>query len=199
MNPLRYCALLLPILLVSCSMPVDNVRRVDEAKNESVITTGTPEEKSDRVRRRFDQAMLFVAEGEFDKAEAIFEQLIASGIRREAIFINAGLIQARNNDNERAIRYFDEALTLNPASVIALNEKAIIQRKTGRFSEAKASYQKAIEVDKEYLPAIKNLGVLCDVYLQDYECARQAYQRYIDLDQDDEQVKLWLSMMENKL
>ena len=54
-------------------------------------------------------------------------------------------------------------------------------RKLGRFTEADESYQHAVQVDPQYALAWLNLGVLCDLYLQQPERALEAFERYLAL------------------
>ena len=53
-------------------------------------------------------------------------------------------------------------------------------------------YEKAIEGFPNYYPAHRNLGILCELYLSDPECALEHYEIYTKAKPEDEQVKLWI-------
>ena len=60
----------------------------------------------------------------------------------------------------------------------AFNQLGIVYRKLGRFKEADDAYQRAVQIDPNYAIAYLNLGVLCDLYLQQPQRALEAYERY---------------------
>ena len=50
----------------------------------------------------------------------------------------------------------------------------------------------------EYLPAIKNLGILCDIYLHDMDCALKQYERFLEYVPDDKTVAIWVADIKRK-
>jgi len=73
-----------------------------------------------------------------------------------------------------------------------LNELGIILRKTGRFQEAKRSYQAALAVYPGFHYARRNLAVLCDLYMADFDCALQNYEAYMATVPSDDQASMWI-------
>jgi tetratricopeptide (TPR) repeat protein len=69
----------------------------------------------------------------------------------------------------------------------------IVYRRTGRFDAAHASYEQALSIHPDYHYARRNLGVLCDLYLADLECALNQYESYVEIVSDDEQVVIWIA------
>ena len=105
----------------------------------------------------------------------------------------------KTGDLKLAEEYFRRALEMDPGNAVASNEYAILQRKAGKFSEARQVYEKALERYPDYHLARRNFGILCDLYLRDYGCALKQYQIYSDAVPQDKVAKIWIADVQNKL
>jgi Flp pilus assembly protein TadD len=85
------------------------------------------------------------------------------------------------------------ALESNPDHPIAHNELGIIFRKSGRFAEARQSYEAALAFYPGYHYARRNLAVLCDLYLADLKCALENYEAYMATVPSDDETSMWIS------
>ena len=81
---------------------------------------------------------------------------------------------------------------------MASNELAMLYRKTGRFAEARSTYEGVLARYPNFAMMHKNLGVLCDLYLRDYECAVCHYMRYSAIAPDDKDVKIWIADLQKR-
>ena len=81
---------------------------------------------------------------------------------------------------------------------VAHNELGIVYRRTGRFDEARGSYEKALEHYPEFHFARRNLAILCDVYLRDLDCAVEHYTLYTQAVPDDEAAAMWVADLHNR-
>ena len=86
-----------------------------------------------------------------------------------------------------------KAIELNPLHPVAHNELGIIYRKTGRFAEARSSYEAALSIYPGYHHARKNLAILCDLYLSDPQCAMDNYEAYMETVPNDAEVDIWMA------
>lgn len=145
------------------------------------------------ARRDFDHAVVFLHNRDFDQAIELLEQLVETSPGVTAPYINLALAYRLVGKPEPAEEHLKTALELIPGHPVASNEYGLLLRKAGRFAEARNIYEQALARFPDYLPARKNLGILCDIYLNDLECAMTQYELYNQTEPADEQVKLWIS------
>ena len=74
----------------------------------------------------------------------------------------------------------------------------LLYRKTGRFTDAKKTYENVIKVFPQFLPARKNLGILCDLFMNNLECAIEQYKAYLSINSNDKKMKIWLADLERR-
>lgn len=154
------------------------------------------EEKTDlgaSDRRDFERAVDFLGNDDFDKAIELLEKVVASSPGVTAPYVDLAIAYRKIDKPDEAEKQLQAALTLFPKHPVASNEYGLLLRAAGRFSEAKSVYEATIEQYPEYLPARKNLAILCDLYLNDPATALAQFEQYSEIDPDDEQVKLWIS------
>ena len=65
-------------------------------------------------------------------------------------------------------------------------------RQLGRFREARQNYEAALAIFPSYHYARRNLAVLCDLYLNDLDCAVDNYESYMTTVDNDEEAEMWL-------
>jgi len=151
------------------------------------------------------------ARSDYEAATSLFrQQRFEEGITRllavtedspglTAPYIDLAIAYGNLGDTERAEQALETAKALSPENPVVHNELGILYRKTGRFSEARASYETALSIFEEFHYARRNLAVLCDLYLGDLECALENYQAYLDSVGGDSEVEIWVADIENRL
>ena len=60
-------------------------------------------------------------------------------------------------------------------------------------------YEKVIARFPNYYPAHKNLGILCDLYLDDPAGALEHYEIYSEAKPEDKQIKMWIADLRTRL
>ena len=136
----------------------------------------------------------------YDEAVGLAEKAIDEYPNYAGFYLNKGIALANLDKNEDAFEAFNDAIQLNDKLQVAYNQIGITERKRGNFESARQWYQKAIDIDSNYAAAHLNLGILCDLYLQDEYCALQHYQAYEDLNvETSKQFDSWKIDLERRI
>jgi len=144
------------------------------------------------VRSDYDRALDLLGAGQLREGTALLESVAAKSPDLSAPRIDLAVAYRNQGDLVAAESHLEQALGVNPNHPTALNELGIIYRQTARFAEARRSYELALAVYPGYHYARRNLAVLCDLYLDDLDCARENYEAYMATVHSDEEASMWL-------
>lgn len=151
------------------------------------------------LRSDFDRATSLLAEGDFAKAIDLLEKVVAHSPGVTAPYINLAIAYKASDQREPAEKQLQAALKLVPFHPVASNEYGLLCREAGRFDEARTLYQNALKAYPDYLPLRRNLGILCDLYLNDPTCALEQYEIYSKAMPEDAQVQMWVGDLRMRL
>jgi len=199
----RLAALVLALMLAGCAAgpslqeagrPEDD--KAPGADHEQV----EPAESIDAdVRAGFDAALRHLRAGEYAKGAELLQRVTERAPQYAAPHINLAVAYQKMGDLKAAEESIRRALAVDANHPVAGTEYGLILRKTGRFAEARKAYERTLAAWPGFLPARKNLGILCDIYLRDLECALEQYRLYGASAPEDEQVRLWIADIEQRL
>ena len=153
---------------------------------------------SEAVRTDYDRALALLGVGNLEQGIAVLETVVANAPGVSGPQIDLGIALHQEGDLEAAEERLLQALELNPEHPVIHNELGIIYRKTGRFDAARRSYEAALATYPGYHHARRNLGVLCDLYLADPECALESYEAYMQTVPGDEEAAMWIVDLLNR-
>ncbi len=148
----------------------------------------------------FSTALAAMKSGDSDTAKALFTALIASYPTLAGAHVNLGLIALKEQNAPQAVERFNRALSINPQNVAALTQRGLLSMQRGAFREAEQDLLLAVTVMPDFHLAHYNLGVLYELYLQDYDAAIEHYEHYVaqSKEQDVDTVKRWIKLLERK-
>jgi tetratricopeptide (TPR) repeat protein len=144
-------------------------------------------------RETFAQAVDLMNNGAYDEAIDLLKQVIELSPEVTAPYIDIAIAYEQVGNPEEAEANLKIALELIPDHPVASNEYGLLCRRSGRFEEAREIYEKAIVSFPEYYPLHRNLGILCDLYLNDPVSALEHYRIYSEAMPEDRQVALWIA------
>ncbi|MEJ2598408.1 MAG: tetratricopeptide repeat protein [Anaerolineales bacterium] len=173
------------------------VVRLEDGRKGFVITEVSGLDEASRGD--FDRAVAMLKGEDYDEAIVLLEKVIDQSPGVTAPYIDIAIAYRHIGKPEQAEENLKTALELFPEHPVACNEYGLLYRKTGRFTEARAMYEKAIARFPDYYPAHKNLGILCDLYLDDSTCALEHYEIYSKAKPEDEKVKMWIADLRARL
>jgi len=191
---------IVPIEPVAMAPPVPEgptVTSFDDGRRGFIITEVA--NLDENVRRDFDQAVVHLHNHEFDPAIELLETVAQTAPGVSAPYINLALAYRKVDKSELAEENLKTALELIPGHPVASNEYGLLLRKAGRFVEARNVYEQSLLKFPDYLPLHRNLGILCDIYLSDPECALSQYELYSESSLENQQVKVWISELRMRL
>ena len=150
-------------------------------------------------RGDFERAIAMMNDERNDEAIELLTGVIERSPGITAPHINIALAYMRTGRFEPAEQHLKAALGLVPYHPVASNEYGLLLRKSGRFTEARVIYEEALARFPDYLPLRINLGILCDLYLNDPECALTQFEMYGEGMPADKQVKIWIAELRMRL
>ena len=174
-----------------------SVTRLENGR-EGFIITEVPK-MDEALRRDFDHAVAMLKDQKYDKAIDLLKKIIKQSPGVTAPYIDIAIAYQHIHKLEQAEKYLKTALELFPDHPVVCNEYGLLYRRTGRFAEARAIYEKAIARFPDYFPLHRNLGILCDLYLNDPACALKHYEIYSKAKPENKQVKAWIADLHVRL
>jgi len=193
--------LLVGLLLTACATTTEKARptsRIDVQDEVGfTITDASPVPAGERVD--YSQAIAQLESGNNARGVALLTQVAEAAPDATGPWVDLGIAEREAGNLEAAEKHLLRALELNPNHPVTYNELGIVYRKSGRFNEARKAYETALSIFPGYHYARRNLGVLCDLYLGDLDCALDAYNAYMATVPADPEAAMWIADIRNRL
>ncbi|MGH0035498.1 MAG: tetratricopeptide repeat protein [Myxococcota bacterium] len=186
-------------LLAACAGPGPLRPEQTETRDESGFRITEEVRVGLGVRSDFERAVEAVDAGDYARGIELLVEVTGAAPHVTAAHIDLAIAYRLAGDLPKAEASLRRALELNPRHPVAHNELGIVQRRSGRFAEARASYEKALDLQPDFHFARRNLAILCDLYLEDDECALSQYQSYVEAFPHDEEVAMWMADLKNRM
>ena len=188
--------LLMTGLLYACA--AEKPRNEETGQSKPVAGVGAVAVITPEVRSDFDAAMTHIKAEEYDAGIELLTKVVKAVPNAAVPNIDLALTYKKTGKLKQAEDSLQQALAAEPDNPVANNELALLYRKTGRFAQARQLYEKMLDKYPDYRMVHKNLGILCDLYMKDYECALNHYEFYSNVVQDDKAVKIWIADLKKR-
>jgi tetratricopeptide (TPR) repeat protein len=198
----RNCAEALSFALALCIAGCASAPPAPPPVAEPAQATAAPAEPviPERANQQFAQAVALLQAGKLTDAELELKQLILAYPQYPGPYVNLGLLYERAGKYSEAEQALRQATQKGMPSALTYTELGITYRQLGRFKDAESAYGEAIKIDPNYAPAHLNLGVLCDLYLQQPQRALEALERYMELSgNSDKRVATWIAELKARV
>ena len=192
---------LLCVFLFSCASGVSklnsNINNVNSSHNRTLNSVDIA--VAIDVEIDFKDALALLQKRDYIQAVAVLKTIIEREKRLPAPFVNIAIAYNALGDTATAEENLIQALKIDTGHPVANNELGLLYRKAGKFNAARTAYETAINQNPDYLPAKRNLGVLCDLYMHDLECALEQFEKYIELKPDDKAASIRVVDVKHRL
>lgn len=162
------------------------------------VITESPDQSA-TWRGDFEQAVAMLQDQNDAQAITLLEEVVRQSPGVTAPYINLAMAYRHKEQFEKSEEQLQKALALVPEHPVANNEYGLLLRQTGRFGKAREVYETTLQSFPEYLPVRRNLGILCELYLNDQACALEQYRIYSDAKPEDKDVQLWIAGLKLRL
>lgn len=150
------------------------------------------------LAEKFNQAVKYINKKKYDAAIELLVEVTGKTDKHSAPYINLAIAYSETGKIQDAEETLLKAIKINPAHPVTNNELGLVYRKTGRFSEAKKTYESVIKNYPQFLPTRKNLGILCDLFMNDLDCAIVHYEAYLKIRPNEKEIKIWLTDLKRR-
>lgn len=140
-----------------------------------------------------------ITAGRFSEAETALLKLNQDYPKLSGPLVNLGLIYWKQKNYSKAQNAFENAQRTNPLNPDAYVPYGVMLREQGQFSQAEAQYQKSLAIWPHNTEALRNLGILYDLYLNQPAKALQQFQLCESLSTDtDKELKGWIAELQRR-
>lgn len=127
-------------------------------------------------------------EKDFQRALALLNEANEKEVNNSEVLFKIAYILQKVDDNNEALKYYKEALTLDRDNEFIHNSMATIYRENGEFTSAKMHLQTSLELDSQNPITYYNFGNLL-VEMQHNEEAVAMYEKALEINPEFSQAK----------
>ncbi|WP_179957530.1 tetratricopeptide repeat protein [Exilibacterium tricleocarpae] len=148
----------------------------------------------------FGQALAALRAEQWQKAEVLLQELTVEHPTLSGPWLNLGIVYHHTERLPQAEEALNQAIAANGKNLDAYNQLAVIKRHQGDFAAAEKLYLQALDVWPQHAASHRNLGILYDLYLGQFDKALGHFESYQQLQaQPDRQITGWIADLKRRL
>ena len=127
------------------------------------------------------------------KAEVLLQGITTDYPGLSGTWLNLGIVYRETKRPAQAEDSFLKAIAVNGYNLDAYNQLAVLKREQGDFASAESLYLKALDIWPQHRDSHRNLGILYDLYLGQFDKALFHFETYQQLmEKPDKRVNGWI-------
>lgn len=134
----------------------------------------------------------------FDEGTELAKKLLESGVESDAAHYILAQDAQKKKDYERALSELEKAIALNESNYLYYYDMGKLQYLLKRFTDAKVSFNRSMELNNQFPPSVYNLG-LTYVKLKDEENALESFKKSVKINPEYEKGYIEQARVYNRL
>ncbi len=174
--------------------------KIDDAKDDAKIVDGkkqinisfNSDENSDEYKKYYYEIERYMMNNckSLNEKMASNEKLSAKSYtenKKAADFYSKGLDEAKKENTEKAVQYFEKAVKEDPEFAFAWDNLGVNYRRLNNYDKAIEAYNESLKIDPNGLMPLQNIAVAY-IYKKEYQNAINAYERLAKIDKNNPEV-----------
>ncbi|MDQ7045254.1 MAG: tetratricopeptide repeat protein [Sulfurimonas sp.] len=167
---------------------IQTLQEPEETQNNTVEPAREEEKSADAFSPFSSDELIEKADASFEeqdypKALALLYEANEKDANNEEILFKVAYILQKSGNNEEAMKYYKDALSLDKKNEAIHNAMASLYRANGEYTSAKIHFKASLDIDDENPITYYNYGNLL-VEIQSNEEAMQMYEKAIEINPD---------------
>lgn len=133
-----------------------------------------------------------------DEGTELAKKLLESGVESDAAHYILAQDAQKKKDYKRALSELEKAIALNESNYLYYYDMGKLQYLLKRFTDAKASFNRSMELNNQFPPSVYNLG-LTYVKLNDEENALESFKKSVKINPEYEKGYIEQARVYNRL
>lgn len=144
-------------------------------------------------------AEMYGRAGDTEMSDVQFDRAKTQAPNDDEVYYKEGNAFFDQQDYDRAIGSYRQALDLNPKNKLALNNLGVSHMEKKEYAVAAEKFKQVLDLDPAYAMAVLNLGIIYDEHIIDKEQALKYYDRYLELKGDrSTEVERWANSIRSR-
>lgn len=188
------------LIFIGCLSACSAMKKSPEQEAEA-IQASAAEQQRKVLEAQYLNAVAQQQSGNVEEAETAYLNMLTENPELLSPRMNLAQMAYQKGESEQAQKWLQEIIERKHNYPAALNLKGLMAREAGQFKEAESFYRAALATDPEHLPAIRNLGILLDLYQGRLNEALALYEQYqqFQADTPDPKVKDWIFDLKRRI